>query len=271
MTHEYDAIIATARRVALEAGAIQMRYFRKLESYEKKGHIDLVTIADRESEELIHREILHAFPDHAVLGEEGGRYGAEQSDYLWIVDPLDGTTNYAHGLRLFAVSIGVSFQGQIIAGIVYAPALDELYTATRGGGAFRNLQQIRVSERDKLEDALLVTGFPYDRAAHVKPLMTMLGECIKSSRGILRLGAASLDFAMVAAGHLDGFYEYGLRPWDMAAGALLVEEAGGRVTGFAKDEKFDLFGKRSVASNGRIHDELLRAITCEGGALTFPP
>ncbi|MCC6546752.1 inositol monophosphatase [Candidatus Sumerlaeota bacterium] len=270
MTHQYEAIMATARRIALEAGAIQMRYFRNLDRYEKKGEIDLVTVADRECEELIHREILGDFPDHAVLGEEGGRYGSDTADYLWIVDPLDGTTNYAHGLRLFAVSIGVTFQGRVIAGVVYAPALDELYTATRGGGAFRNLQQIRVSETGTLQDALLVTGFPYDRADHVKPLMTMLGECVKSSRGILRLGAAALDFAMVAAGHLDGFYEYGLKPWDMAAGSLLVEEAGGRVTDFHGEQPFDLFGKRCVATNGRIHGELLRTITVDGGAHSFP-
>ncbi len=266
---EHLTLLNAIREIALSAGDIQMRYFRNLPSFEKKGQIDLVTVADRESEAFIIREILRRFPDHAVLGEEGGRFGNSRSEYLWIIDPLDGTTNYTHGLRIFAVSIAVTHLGKSIAGAVYAPAIDELYLATLGNGATLNGSPIHVSKTTNVQDALLVTGFPYDRRLYMKELTGMHRACLEVSQGVLRLGAASLDFAQVAAGHIDAFYEFGLRPWDMAAGVLLVTEAGGTVTGLLRDEALDLFRPRCVASNGSIHDDLQKALL-HGGAGTLP-
>lgn len=269
MTLNPDEYLPVIEKIARSAGDVLMLHFRKLEAYEKKGSIDLVTIADREAEEHVISEILRHFPDHAVLGEEGGRFGNSESPFLWIVDPLDGTTNYAHGLRLFAVSVGLTLVGEPIAGAVNAPALDELYLAARGHGATRNGERLRVSQTDSLGDALIVTGFPYNRRDYMDELSGMHRACLEDSRGVLRLGAASLDFANVAAGHLEAFYEFGLRPWDMAAGALLVTEAGGRITGLRETEPFDLFRARCVASNGRIHEALQRTLA-RGGVERLP-
>lgn len=245
--------------IARGAGAILMRHFRNLAGVTHKGSIDLVTVADKESEEYVAREIARRFPDHALLGEEGGRQGNPNADYLWIVDPLDGTTNFAHGLRLFGVSIAIVREGRPLVGAVYAPALEEMYLATRGHGATRNGERLYTSSRARLIESLVVTGFPYNRGALVQPLMQMLGAVLSETRGVLRLGAASLDFAWVASGHIDAFYEYGLKPWDMAAGVLLVEEAGGRVTNFEGDD-LDLFHGRTISSNGHIHEEVRRLI-----------
>jgi len=247
------------------AGAVLMRHFRRLDGYQKKGAIDLQTIADRESEAYVTAEILRLFPDHGILGEESGEVlGNSGSPYLWIIDPLDGTTNYAHGLRIFGVSIAVTLRGKPLAGAVFAPALDEMYLAAEGGGATRNGQRIEVSRTAELENSLLVTGFPYNRRDHMEALTSMHRAGLEVSRGVLRLGAASLDFANVAAGHLEAFYEYGLRPWDMAAGVLLVTEAGGTVTGLLPGEELDLFQPRCLASNGRIHAGLLGVLEKSG-------
>jgi len=250
--------------LAQGSGEILMRYFRKLSGYEKKGAVDLQTIADRESERFLASEIHRLFPDHSILAEEDGTVLHPGSDYLWIVDPLDGTTNYAHKLRIFAVSIGLTYKGERIAGAIFAPALDELYLAARGHGATLNGEPLQVSNTDTLDDSLLVTGFPYDRRPHIDELTRMHREALLATRGVLRLGAAALDLAAVAAGSLDCFYEWGVRPWDMAAGALLVEEAGGKVTGLLPGEPFDLFRPRIVASNGRIHSEVQELIARAG-------
>ncbi|MCB2155869.1 inositol monophosphatase [bacterium] len=250
-----EAIEAMCRR----AGAIQMKHFRQLDGYEKKGAIDLLTIADKESEAAIAEEIQQRFPNHALLAEEGGTSGAANSDYLWVVDPLDGTTNYAHGMPIFAVSIALQFEGGTIAGGVFAPALGDLYLAARGHGATRNGKPIHVSKVDQLDDALLVTGFPYDRRKHLDWLMGTMGSFLQQSQGMLRLGAAALDLAAVASGQLEGFYEKGLHPWDMAAGALMVEEAGGRMSDF-EGGPFDIHCKRMLASNGRVHDAMMRVL-----------
>ena len=256
---EARELLGAIESMCRRAGAIQMKHFRRLGGYEKKGAIDLLTIADKESEAAITEEIRNRFPDHALLAEESGESGAVDSDYLWVVDPLDGTTNYAHGMPIFAVSIALRRKGTTIAGGVFAPALDEMYLAVRGHGATRNGQTIHVSKVDRLEDALLVTGFPYDRRKHVDWLMGTMGSFLQQSQGMLRLGAAALDLASVAAGQLEGFYELNLHPWDMAAGALLVEEAGGRMSDFT-GEPFDIDCKRMLASNGRVHDEMMRVL-----------
>lgn len=247
------------------AGSILMRHWRKLETYERKGAIDLVTIADKECEAAVVAAIRARYPDHRILGEEGGTSGDGASPYRWIIDPLDGTTNFAHGMPLFSVSIAVEHEGALIAGAVYAPVLKDLCLAVRGHGATRNGAPIRVSKTETLADALLVTGFPYDRVKLIDWLMPTLGNHLVRSQGILRLGSAALDLSLVAAGHLDGFYELNLHPWDVAAGALLVEEAGGRMSDFLGGP-FGVEGRRLVATNGLIHDEVLAVL-----ALNPPP
>ncbi len=260
--------LADIEELARESGKILMKHFRQLEGYELKGESDIVTVADRESEDFLQRELLRRFPDHGILGEEGGRYGNPDSEFQWIVDPLDGTNNYAHGLIIFAVSIGLVRNGKPIAGGIYAPVLDEMYLAAEGNGATRNGRPIRVSSTGNLRDGLVVTGFPYQRAEHVEILKGMLGQALLDAQGVLRLGSAAYDFCNVAAGHLEGFYEHGLSPWDMAAGVLIVEEAGGRVTGMLEGEKFDLFNRRVVATNAHIHGALLATLK-KGGVEGF--
>jgi myo-inositol-1(or 4)-monophosphatase len=262
-------LLLEIEELARGAGEILLRHFRRIDTYEKKGAIDLQTIADRESETWLTAELRARFPRHSILAEEDGSVINPGSEYLWIIDPLDGTTNYAHGLRLFGVSIGLCHHGSPLAGAVFAPAMDELYLAYRGEGATRNGQRLAVSRTNKLIDSLLVTGYPYNRAAILDPLNRMHSAALGSTRGVLRLGAASLDFAHVAAGHLEGFYEFGLRPWDVAAGALLVQEAGGRVGGLSRSEPFDLYSGRVLASNGVLHDAI-QDLLAEGVGL-LPP
>ncbi len=251
-----NAVEAMCRR----AGEIQMSHFRRLAGYEKKGAIDLLTIADKQSEAAIVEMIQARFPEHRILAEEGGSIGgASDSEYLWVIDPLDGTTNFAHGMPLFASSVAVQHRGETVAGGVIAPALGEMFLAGRGAGAFRNGERLGVSKVDVLNDALVVTGFPYDRHAMLDWLTGMVGEFLSRSQGLLRLGAAALDLAFVAAGNLDGFYERNLHPWDTAAGALLVEEAGGRMSTF-NGEPYDIYSNQMLASNGRIHDEMVATL-----------
>ncbi len=255
--------------IARAAGDVLMKHFRKLDGYEKKGSIDLLTVADKESEAVVIEAIRRQFPDHAILAEEGGKLGDESSDYLWVIDPLDGTTNYAHGLRIFAVSIGLVHKGEPIAGVILAPAFDELYSAALGNGATRNGEPIHVSDTAVLGDALVVTGFPYSRAQHADLLGEMLKAVLVKTQGLTRFGAAAWDMACVAAGHLDAFYEWGLQPWDMAAGIVIVREAGGVVTGLLPDEPLDLYKPRTIASNGRVH-RALQDVLLTGGVERVP-
>jgi len=242
--------------MARAAGEETLRHFRRLKGYEKKGALDLVTAADHASEEIIVGEIRRLFPDHAILAEEGGRLGCVESDFLWVVDPLDGTTNFAHGMPLYSVSIALLSKGEIIAGGVFAPALGEMNLAAKGCGATRNGEPLRVSQVATLEEALVVTGFPYNRREILPWLVERVERVLGRSQGLLRLGSAALDFAYVAGGHIDAFYEINLKPWDMAAGVLLVEEAGGTVTSL-NGAPFDLFRGRMAASNGRLHEALV--------------
>jgi len=256
----------TAVEAARIAGRYQRYRFESLLNVTMKGDKDLVTEVDRESERLIVGHLLGAFPDHGILAEEGEcRQG--EAPYRWIIDPLDGTTNYAHGFPWFCVSIGLESAGELLAGVVFNPMHAELFTATRGGGAFLNGQRLHVSARSPLQNTLLGTGFPYDCASDPLNNFDNFMAFQKAARGIRRAGAAALDLAYVAAGRLDGFWELKLKPWDVAAGVLLVREAGGQVTTF-DGSGYDVANHRIVASNGLIHDEMTAMLSMHatGGA-----
>ena len=224
----------------------------------KRTVIELVTEVDHAAEQLIVAAIRERYPDHAILAEEG-RSLEQVSDYLWVVDPLDGTVNYAHGFPIFAVSIAVRRRGETVIGVVYDPLRDELFAAERGAGTFLNGQRRHVSGTQRLQDALLATGFPYDRATRPDNNVAEFTRLITRVQGIRRAGAASLDMAYLAVGRLDGYWEQHLSPWDWAAGALLVEEAGGVVTDF-ESQPWTLEKVQIVASNGKIHEELVHAL-----------
>lgn len=232
---------------AESAGKLQLSYFRgnALEIRTKSNLADVVTRADRESEALLLEEIGKAFPEHAVLGEESGIH-AGHSDYRWVVDPLDGTNNYSQGLPVFTVSIGLQYREETLLGVVYAPCLHELYTAVRGGGARLNGKAIRVAGKSDLACAVLGTGFPYDKDVNPDNNVANLVALLPHLRGIRRMGSAAYDLACVAAGWLDGYWELALQPWDMCAGALLVEEAGGRVCSFREDRGVSIVAGNAV-------------------------
>lgn len=245
-----------AEELAREAGRILLRIAAEGVSIERKGDVDLVTRADRASEEFLVDGIRRRFPGHAILAEEGGGGDGEPGAPLWIVDPLDGTTNFAHGLPLWSVSIGVMQEGRLLAGVVHDPNRDECFRAARGGGAFLGGRRIAVSGTADLGDALLVTGFPYDVRTSDVDNLDHFRRFMKRSRAVRRLGSAALDLAWVAAGRFDGFWELKLHPWDVAAGALLVQEAGGIVTGFG-GEPLDVFGAEVVAANPTLAAAML--------------
>ncbi|MDD5284751.1 MAG: inositol monophosphatase family protein [Desulfuromonadaceae bacterium] len=256
-----EAVIA-----ARAAGTYQKSRFASTLDIEMKGDKNLVTEVDRESERLIVEYLLARFPGHDIVAEEGD-YPQSRSPFRWIIDPLDGTTNYAHAFPWFCSSIGLEHEGELVAGVIYNPIHDELFTATRGGGAFLNGNRLSVSARSPLKNSLLGTGFPYDCASDPANNFDNFIAFQKAARGIRRAGAAALDLAYVAAGRLDGFWELKLKAWDVAAGVLMVREAGGRVTTFDGSE-YDIFNDRIVASNGLIHDEMvtLLGMVAPGGA-----
>lgn len=223
-----------------------------------KGQINLVTEVDTACEDLLRRRLLGAFPDHRILGEEGGEQG-EGSPCLWLVDPLDGTTNFAHGYPFFAVSLGLEIDGRIEVGVVHDPTRDETFWATRGGGAFLDGAPIRVTGEQVLDRALLVTGFPYDVRSFPDVHLDLFRSFMMTCRGLRRDGAAALDLCYLACGRFDGFYELGLAPWDLAAGSLIVHEAGGRLTDL-RGRPLDVRRKELVASNGPLHEQMLEVI-----------
>lgn len=248
-----DLFLELAVQAARAAGAIHLKHLGKLSGIRAKSSFaDLVTEADGEAERAIRTLILAAYPDHAILGEEEGQQG--EGEYRWIVDPLDGTVNYAHGYPVFCASVGLEIAGVRSVGAVYDPTRDELFTATRGGGAFLNGQRLEVSDTPSLTTpALVSTGFPYDNTgernlAHVAKLLR-LGVPVR------RPGAAALDLCNVACGRMDAYWEYGVKPWDVAAGSLILEEAGGQVTDAAGAHT--AYGEMIVATNGQLHAELL--------------
>lgn len=259
------AYLATAIEGALSAGRIHRELFRTGTEIHKKGPIDLVTSADLSAERAFRTLVAERFPDHAVLGEEQSQAGRPMpsSGRRWIVDPLDGTTNFAHGLALFCVSIALEVEGRIEIGVVYDPMGEELFVAERGEGARLNGQPIHVSARGALIDALLCTGFPYSIRERRQRQVEVFSGFLGRARAVRRLGSAALDLCYVAAGRFDGFWEEQLHPWDIAAGALIVQEAGGTVTDYS-DHPVDLFGGQIVVSNGLLHQDMLGVIAEAG-------
>jgi myo-inositol-1(or 4)-monophosphatase len=240
--------------IAREAGALLMEFFRRRVKIEYKGDADLVTEADRTSEKLILERIRKQWPTHEVIGEEGAHIETG-GDYRWYVDPLDGTTNFAHGFPVFCVSLGLTFQGQRKAAVVYDPTRDEVFAAERGKGSVLNGEKIEVSKTPVLKQSLVATGFPSHKR-HKNPNIYFYHQLTLRSHGVRRAGSAALDLTSVAAGRLDGFWEFNLNAWDTAAGILIVEEAGGQVSGF-RGEALGVTDRDVVASNGLIHAELL--------------
>jgi myo-inositol-1(or 4)-monophosphatase len=242
------------------AGAYQRHRFTSALDIDLKGDKDLVTEVDRESERLIVQQLLSHFPDHGILAEEGD-YPSSNSAFRWVIDPVDGTTNYAHGFPWFCSSICLQKDGEALVAVIFNPIYDELFTAIKGGGAYLNGRRLSVSSRSPLNSSLLGTGFPYDCASAKANNFDNFMAFQKAARGIRRAGAAALDLACVAAGRLDGFWELKLKPWDVAAGVLLVREAGGVVTTF-DGAAYDIFNDRIIASNGLVHDEMVAMLAC---------
>jgi myo-inositol-1(or 4)-monophosphatase len=243
-----------------DAGRVMMDRLGGSLEITHKGEVDLVTQVDLALERLITEAIHDRFPDHTVLGEEGWREGeARDADYAWLFDPLDGTTNYVHGYPMFCVSIALTQRGDVLLGAIYDPLRDELFYAAKGEGATLNDRRIVVSDTDRLISSLLSTGFPYQRATIPDNNVALLSKVIDRIQGVRRSGSVALDLAYVAAGRLDGHWELHVKPWDTAAGGLLVKEAGGRITG-TEGEAWNPFEANVVASNGRIHGELLAAL-----------
>jgi myo-inositol-1(or 4)-monophosphatase len=240
--------------IAREAGVLLMGYFHRRVKIEYKGDADLVTEADRSSEKLILERIRAHWPDHEVIGEEGARIETG-GDYRWYVDPLDGTTNFAHGFPVFCVSLGLTFRGKRKAAVLYDPTRDELFSAESGKGAFLNGQKIEVSKTEKLAQSLVATGFPSHKR-HKNPNIYFYHQLTLRTHGVRRAGSAALDLANVACGRFDGFWEFNLNAWDTTAGLLIVEEAGGRVSGF-EGQPLEITDRNVLASNGLIHDAIV--------------
>ena len=253
-----ERAVSVAVEAAREAGALLLEEFSRPQEIRYKGEVDLVTAADVRSEHAITTRMREAFPNHLIIGEELGEQKARSGEarYRWYIDPLDGTTNFAHGFPVFAVSLGLLDGDQPVAGVVYNPVLDEMFSAIRGRGAQLNGDPIRVSPVKRLSESLLGTGFP-TRKRLSNPNIRYYWEYTLRSHGVRRAGAAALDLCSVACGRFEAFWEFGLKPWDTAAGMLLVEEAGGRVTDF-QEKPYHPGDREIVASNGLIHDELCR-------------
>lgn len=247
-----------AKGLAVEAGEILKMKFGKIKRIDFKGEINIVTEADYMSQEFIKKSIKGKFPEHSILSEEGVEIKS-LSSFRWIVDPLDGTTNFAHGLPLFSVSIAVEHEGEIFTGVIYNPILKELFWAERGKGAFLGKKRIRASKTDSLSKSLLSTGFPYDIREDPNNNLDHFSRFTLRAQAVRRLGSASIDLCYVACGRFDGFWELKLFPWDVAAGILMVEEAGGKITNF-KGFSTDIYSKEIVASNGIIHDEMIKVL-----------
>jgi myo-inositol-1(or 4)-monophosphatase len=262
------ALRAAAAEFARAGGAILLEGYGRVHAPEKKGRIDLVTEYDRRSEALLLSLIRERFPEHAILAEESGPGGARSARVRWICDPLDGTTNYAHNYPFFGVSVGVEVDGTMAAGAVYDPVRDELFAAAAGLGATLNEAPIRVSRIPDVDDALLVTGFPYDVREHPERHVPLFQEFLMRAQGVRRDGSAALNLCYVAMGRFDGMWEGHLSPWDVAAGSLIVREAGGEVTGY-DGEPFQLDGRRIVAANPVLHAKLLSVVALhpEAGAV----
>ena len=254
--------LATATEIVLKAGAIQMDRRETDFRVDKKGAIDLVTEVDLECERMCRAVLAERFPSHDILAEELGATSSSRtpSRFRWVFDPLDGTTNYAHGLPIFCSSLALEIDGRPTVGAIYDPTRKELFTAERGQGARMNGLPLRVSSTEVLLDALLVTGFPYDVHRKSSELVALFGEFLARARAVRRLGSAALDMCYVAAGRFDGFWEQHLKPWDVSAGALLIEEAGGRITGI-DGSPFNASTGHLIAANDQLHAQMLDVVT----------
>jgi myo-inositol-1(or 4)-monophosphatase len=252
---DLDHIKRTAIAAAYQGAEALRARFGKLTEIRKKGAIDLVTEADTASEGAIIQTLRQAFPEHAFMAEESGETAGDR-DCLWIIDPLDGTTNFAHQIALFAVSIAFAHQGRLAIGVVLNPLSGELFSAVEGRGASLNGRPIQVSPVSALRESLLVTGFPYNLAETMPALMGRFARCLEASQGVRRLGAAALDLCYVADGRFEAFWEENLKPWDTAAGVVIVREAGGVVTDFS-NRPFTPQYPEILASNGRVHQAMI--------------
>jgi len=246
--------LETAVDIAREAGALLSTYFERRIAFELKGDFDLVTEADRASERLVVERLRSHFPSHSIVAEEGGGHEGT-SGYRWYVDPLDGTTNFAHGYPVYNVTMGLELDGEMLVGVVFDPNRQEMFSAERGAGAYLNNRRIRVSAAKRLEDSLVSTGFP-SRKRHLNVNIHFYHQMAMATHGVRRSGSAAIDLANVACGRLEAFWEFGLNPWDMAAGILLVTEAGGRCTDM-KGGPHSLAGPHLLTDNGAIHQQIL--------------
>ena len=260
-------MLTIAVKAARRAGSIINRGAQDVDALtvSKKRHNDFVTEVDKAAERAVIDILLKAYPDHEILAEESGSHAGKsgKSDYVWIIDPLDGTTNFIHGFPQYCVSIGLMHRKIITQAVIYDPVRNELYTATRGQGAHLNDRRMRVSKRKELDEALIGTGFPFRDFKYMDDYLAVLRKVMAGTAGARRAGAAALDLAYVAAGRLDGFWEIGLSPWDMAAGSLLIQEAGGLVSDFEGDGNF-LDSGRIVAGNPKVFGQLLQIVAAQG-------
>jgi myo-inositol-1(or 4)-monophosphatase len=252
---DIERILTIGINAAYNGGRVLRSFLGKIKDPDHKGAIDLVTEADLGSEKVIIETIRKAFPDHAILAEESGGSG-DNSKSRWIIDPLDGTTNYTHQLGLFSVSIAFESAGKIAAGIVLNPVSGELFTAVEGQGAWLNGRPIQISGTLKVSDSLLVTGFPYNFKEIFHDVMFRFANCQGASQGVRRLGSASLDLCFLSCGRFDGYWEQNLKPWDTAAGSLIARESGAVITDFS-NRAYSIYGKEILATNGWVHEEML--------------
>ena len=254
-------MLTTAVKAARRASGIIQRASNDLDliSVERKSHNDYVTEVDRAAEQAIVETLAEAYPGHAILAEEGGGSSDKDSEYQWVIDPLDGTTNFLHGFPQYSISIALLYRGVVTQAVVYDPNRNDLFTASKGGGAFVNNRRIRVGKRLYLRDALIGTGFPYTDFAHLDTYLAIFRDLLQQTAGLRRPGSAALDLAYVAAGYYDGFFELGLHAWDIAAGVLLIQEAGGLVSDFDGNETY-LHTGNIIAGSPKIFGQLLKAI-----------
>jgi myo-inositol-1(or 4)-monophosphatase len=269
LDNSLDDILSVAIDIAHEAGEVVREGFGHLQRLDFKGAVNPVTETDEAAEALIRDRLQAAFPDHGILGEEAGGDDWRTSEPIWLVDPLDGTNNFAHAFPFVTVSLALRMKGEVHVGVVFDPLRGETFAAGRGTGAWLNGDPLHVTPTAKLADAFLATGFPYNRRVAADNNVHRLDHFLRRSQGVRRAGSAALDMAYVACGRFDGFWEIRLHPWDVAAAGLIVQEAGGRLSDFAGDMAHFASGQEVVASNGHIHDEMLRVIR-EGAAAPHP-
>jgi myo-inositol-1(or 4)-monophosphatase len=263
MSQALHPMLNIAVKAARAAGSIINRAALDVErlTISTKGVNDFVTEVDQAAEQAIIETLLTAYPGHAILAEESGRkHGAKHSDYLWIIDPLDGTTNFIHGFPVYAVSIALAFRGKIEQAVVYDPARNDLFFASKGRGAFLNDRRLRVSKRIRLAESLIGTGFPFRKGDNFKRYVEMFEQVMQHCAGVRRPGAAALDLCYVAAGWYDGFFETGLHPWDVAAGSLMITEAGGLIGNFTGDADF-LYQREAVAGTPKVYGQLVQLLS----------